>query len=268
MLASVLVGEIDDLRDRAVAKWPTVPVIDRERLAHEIARRIGSEAPIATLSEDLCLAIAAGDGDGEAARACEAIAAREVEFAATRLRATPAQADETRSDLRRLWFTGEGDRPPALSTFTGRGDLRAYARVIAAHSLARRIQRDRREQPLEPDLLDVLESTLDPEVALLRETYRETVERAFVASLAELDARQRAVLRFHLLDGWTIDDLGARYGVHRATAARWLADARTRLGRQIRTRLVAELAIGESQIDSIVALVTSRIEVSLERLLA
>lgn len=244
-------------------------MIDTPRLAHELERRLGGNpTAIPTLSEDVCLAIAAGDGDPAAARACEEIATREVEFAATRLRATPAQADETRSDLRRLWFTGDGDRPPALSTFTGRGDLRAYARVIAAHSLARRIQRDRREQPLEPDLLDVLESTLDPEVALLRETYREIVERAFVASLAELDARQRAVLRFHLLDGWTIDELGARYRVHRATAARWLADARARLGRQIRTRLVDELAIGESQIDSIVALVTSRIEVSLDRLLA
>lgn len=259
-------GEIDDLIDRAAAKWPQVPAIDRDRLAREVSRR--SDAAIATLSEDVCLAIAALDGEPEAARACEAIAAREVEFAATKLRATSAQADETRSELRRLWFTGDGDRPPALSTFTGRGDLRAYARVIAAHSLARRIQRDRREQPLEPDLLDVLESTLDPEVALLRETYREAVERAFSAALTELETRQRAVLRFHLLDGWTIDDVGARYGVHRATAARWLADARARLGQGIRARLSRELALGESQIDSIVALVTSRIEVSLDRLLA
>lgn len=259
---------LDRLVERATTKWPRVPAIDLDRLRRELARRLGDDPPpLAALSEDVCLAIAAGDGDGEAARACEEIAAREVEFAARRLRATAAQAEEARSELRRLWFTGDGERPPALATFAGRGDLRAYARVTAAHFLARRIQRDRREQPLEPDLLDVLETTLDPEIALLRETYHEAVERAFVAALAELETRQRAVLRFHLLDGWTIDDLGGRYGVHRATAARWLAEARAALGRGIRTRLAGELALGESQIDSIVALVTSRIEVSLDRLL-
>lgn len=259
---------IADLARRAAEKWPRVRPIAQDRLAREVERRLAGATPISALSEDVCLAIAAGDGDQEAARACEEIAAREVEFAATRLRATPAQADEARSELRRLWFTDDGDRPAALSTFSGRGDLRAYARVTAAHALARRMQRDRREEPLEPDLLDALGSALDPEVALLRETYREAVERAFAASLAELETRQRAVLRFHLLDGWTIDELGARYGVHRSTAARWLGDARAALGRGIRTRLATELALGESQIDSIVALVTSRIEVSLDRLLA
>lgn len=260
---------IDELLAQAASKWPRVRAIDRDRLADELARRLGdaTDAVIATLSEDVCVAIAAGDGDEEAARACEEIAGREIEFAAQRLRATSSQAEETRSELRRLWFTADGDRPAALSTFTGRGDLRAYARVIAAHSLARRIQRDRREQPLEPDMLDVLRSTLDPEIALLRETYRETVEKAFVEALAELTDRQRAVLRYHLLEGWSIDELGTRYGVHRATAARWLADGRAQLGQGIRTRLAAELLLGESQIDSIVALVTSRIEVSLDRLL-
>ena len=70
-----------------------------------------------------------------------------------------------------------------------------------------------------------------------------------------------------MLDGWSIDQIGSLYGVHRATAARWLTNAREELGARIRAGLAERLEIGESQVDSIVALVTSRIELSLERLL-
>jgi RNA polymerase sigma-70 factor (ECF subfamily) len=75
-------------------------------------------------------------------------------------------------------------------------------------------------------------------------------------------------LRFHLLDGWSIDQIGERYGVHRATAARWVGAAREKLGEDLRKRLAERLAIPASQVSSIVALVTSAIEVSLDRLLA
>ncbi len=54
----------------------------------------------------------------------------------------------------------------------------------------------------------------------------------------------------------------------RATAARWLTAARDALGANIRRELSEQLEIPENQVDSIVALVTSRVVVSLERLLS
>jgi RNA polymerase sigma-70 factor (ECF subfamily) len=70
-----------------------------------------------------------------------------------------------------------------------------------------------------------------------------------------------------VIDGWTIDRIGALYGVHRATAARRIAAARDELGAAIRTELAARLAISIDEVDSIVRLVQNRIDVSLERLL-
>jgi RNA polymerase sigma-70 factor, ECF subfamily len=55
--------------------------------------------------------------------------------------------------------------------------------------------------------------------------------------------------------------------VHRATAARWLTDARERLGEIIRTELAARLQIAAEEVDSIVRLVQSRVDMSLDRLL-
>jgi RNA polymerase sigma-70 factor (ECF subfamily) len=250
------VDPVDSLYERALAAWPDVA----------LARRTTTDA-IDKLHFDIYLGIGACDGDPVAVQACDDIAYRELEFAAMRLRATPTQADDVRSELRRLLFTSEDTRPAALATFTGRGDLRGYLREMAARALARRMQRDRREAELDSGL-ELLDPAIDPEVAMLRERYRDAVEAAFTAALAELSPRARAVLRYHLVDGWTIDQLGARYATHRSTASRWLSAARDELRTGIRSRLAAQLLISESQVDSIVALVTSRIEVSLDRLLA
>jgi len=107
----------------------------------------------------------------------------------------------------------------------------------------------------------------DPELSILRAQYRDAVDAALRAALAGLNARARALLRYQLIDGWSIDQVGKLYGVHRATAARWLADARAALGDAIRSELAARLRIAASEVDSIVRLVQSRVDMSLDRLL-
>jgi len=87
------------------------------------------------------------------------------------------------------------------------------------------------------------------------------------AALAALPEQPRALLRYSVVDGWTVDRIGALYGIHRATAARRVAAAREELGALIRAELAARLAISVDEVDSIVRLVQSRVDVSLERLL-
>lgn len=259
-----------ELHARGAGAWSGVAVAPA-RFATALARRLGAAATpalLALLHHDAYLAIACADGDPAAVAACEELCAREVAFAAARLRATPTQADDLRSELRRLVFASDDGRTAAILAYTGRGDLRGYLRVVAARTLARRMRRDRQAEALDDDLLDALAPAIDPEVAFLREQYRADVDAVFRAAIPLLPERSRAVLRYHLLDGWSIDQIGTLYGVHRATAARWLTQARDALGAQIRVGLAARLAISESQVDSIVALVTSGIEVSLDRLLA
>jgi len=265
-----LAAALTTLHARGAAAWPEVRV-EAVRFASDLARRLGvtaSPAMLAGLHHDVYLAIACADGDPAAIAACDQLCARELELAASRLRATPTQADDLRSELRRLLFTDDDGRAAAVVAYTGRGDLRGYARVIAARTLARRMRRDRQEVALDDEMIDVLTPAIDPEVGFLREQYRADVDAVFRAAIPLLPERSRAVLRYHLLDGWSIDQIGALYGVHRATAARWLTSAREELGTRIRAGLAERLAISESQVDSIVALVTSRIEISLDKLLA
>jgi RNA polymerase sigma-70 factor, ECF subfamily len=163
---------------------------------------------------------------------------------------------------------GPSASPGAIDEFSGRGDLRSYLRVIATRELVRVINRGRREVGVGDDaFFDMLSPSSDPELAYLRERYRGDVDAAMRAALVALPEQPRALLRYSMVDGWSIDRIGALYGVHRATAARWVAAAREELGAAIRAELAARLAIVVDEVDSIVRLVQSRIDVSLERLL-
>jgi RNA polymerase sigma-70 factor (ECF subfamily) len=99
----------------------------------------------------------------------------------------------------------------------------------------------------------------------MRQRYADAFRGAFEAALAKLDAKDRNVLRFHLVDRLAIDQIGAIHGVHRSTAARWLAGIRERLYRSTRRHLMDELHIGTSELDSILRAIQSRLDASIGR---
>ncbi|MFC1610733.1 transcriptional regulator, partial [Myxococcota bacterium] len=84
---------------------------------------------------------------------------------------------------------------------------------------------------------------------------------------ASLSAKDRNLLRQSLLDGLSIDQLGAIYRVHRATAARWLAGARERVLKETLSALRQRLKIDEAEFKSLINLVRSQLDLSLARLL-
>jgi RNA polymerase sigma-70 factor (ECF subfamily) len=214
------------------------------------------------------LAIACCDGDPAAIERLDQLIGRELRQVAIKLRASDDQTTELHAELRRILLVDDGERAAALREFAGRGDLRSYVRIMATRALIRTINRGRREVAVnDSELFDRVLPQADPELSILRAQYRETVDTALRAALASLDARSRALLRYQLIDGWSIDQVGRLYGVHRATAARWLAEAREILGSAIRGELAARLQIETTDVDSIVRLVQSRVDMSLDRLL-
>jgi RNA polymerase sigma-70 factor, ECF subfamily len=241
--------------------------------AQELARRLDMLATpdaLAGLRADhVYLAVACAGGDAEAIRRFETEFLDEIEITGARLRARPDQIDEIRSHVRRVLFVSEPGRPAAVTEYSGRGDLRSYLRVITTRELVRVINKGRRDIGVSEDaILDMLSPTDDVALAYLRERYRSDVNAAIRAALASLAAEPRALLRYSLVDGWTVDRIGALYGIHRATAARRVAAAREALAEAIRGELAARLSIDIEEVDSIVRLVQSRVDLSLERLLA
>jgi RNA polymerase sigma-70 factor (ECF subfamily) len=249
--------------------WPGVTVSDAV-LGAGLAARL-EDNPDAKLDElhdaDLYLAIALAEGDPAALRAFENDLIPQIDIALRRLRLAGGTADEVKQALRFELLVGEGHKK--ITDYAGRGELAAWLRVTATRKALKAIRKVDREETLDEILLDHWpDATPGPERKHLRSTYTAELKKAIREAFASLEVRQRNLLRQHILDELTIDDLARLYRVHRATCARWLADARADLGKHTRKRLVAALGLpSKDDVDSMLRFLDSDIELSISRIL-
>lgn len=85
--------------------------------------------------------------------------------------------------------------------------------------------------------------------------------------MAQLTVKQRHIMRLHVIDGLNLDKLAALEKVNRSTVARWLQAAREQLLRDTHRRLRARLNLTPPELESLLGLVRSQIDVSLHGLL-
>lgn len=131
--------------------------------------------------------------------------------------------------------------------------------VHAAHDTE--LDRQVAVKVMRPELGDAVADRLVRESRLMAK-----VSHPFEACAA-LEPRLRAALRMHLVDELTIDPIGVAYGVHRATAARWIQRAKDELAADTHRRLRAVLALTATELDRVAALVSSQLDVSRSQLL-
>jgi RNA polymerase sigma-70 factor (ECF subfamily) len=173
--------------------------------------------------------------------------------------------DEVKQRLLELLFVRAGISPPAIVGYSGRGALLSWLRSIAVRTAVPLLRASRRDAPVGA-VVD-LPAAGDVELAYLKARYREPFRAALEESFGALTRRQRNLLRQHFLDGLGIDELGALHQVHRATAARWLAEARETLLRETRRQLAERLALEPDDLDGILQAVMSQLHVTLRRVL-
>lgn len=252
---------------RARAAWPTF-TIDRGEFLDYLADHLSPEAQASTLddlfAEDLYLACACVRGDSAALAACERAYSADVERGLDAIKLATSLRDEVWSRLRARIFVATPEAPPAIASFGGTGSLKKWLRV-AATRLGLNVMRERhREAPMpEQDLPDAAD---DLALGHLKRTYQAAFKTAFADALADLTAEQRTLLRMHIIDKLTIDDLARMHKVHRTSTARWLREAREALSDGTRARLHAALGVADEELDSIMNIVRSRLDLSLSRL--
>lgn len=252
-------ASLDEMLQAGRAAWPGV-VVDRDAFERFVAARGDGELHAA----DVYLACACTSGVAAALEAFERAYLAKLDEFLRGVRATPDLVDEVRQVLRERLFTGER---PRIEDYSGRGTLASWLRVAALRvaSNLRRSQgaRDRAEAraPVPPSV------PLDPELALVRSRHAGEFERAMRDAFAALDERDRNLLRLHFLDGLGIDGLAPVFGVHRATVARWLATARSRLHDAVLELLRDRLSVDARELESLTRVVRSDLEISLTSLL-
>jgi len=103
---------------------------------------------------------------------------------------------------------------------------------------------------------------------MLKGRARESFRLAFETAVRSLEPRQRSLLRLHLIGGVTLEQLASMYNVHRATVVRWLAAARAELLEKTKQGIARDLEVGGAELESLMDTIQSRLDVSVERLLA
>jgi RNA polymerase sigma-70 factor (ECF subfamily) len=263
---------LEDAAERARAAAPDV-ALDDGRFARFLAPKVPVDAPAQFEQlkiEDLYLAAAALERDRAALARIDALCTRVVAREASRARAK-GHEDDVRQMVAQLLFLRESGGPPALAQYSGKGELAAWIRVIAVRELLRLKKRSQHalvQDGSEDDALALAAAPASaPELGLLRGHYREAFRAAFREAVDALEGKQRLLLRQHFLDGLSLDALARLHQVHRATIARWLAQAREAIAHHTRERLRAHLAAQPAGLDSVLGLVGSQLEVSLGALL-
>jgi RNA polymerase sigma-70 factor (ECF subfamily) len=277
-LAEVYLNERPDARDlsdlearleaaRAIAEraWPDVRV-DAEPFVTALAglpKRIDelSDEPIA----ELALALACARREPDALARLEAEYFGVIDRALAGMKLGADVCDEVRQEVRRKLLVADGG-PPRIVGYAGRGSLRGLLKVTATRTAISLLRARGREGPGDDAILDAT-GERDPELAFLAERYRGTFREAFEDAVAALTPRQRNLLRLHFLRKVTLEALASMYGVHRATIVRHLATIRDELERATQRGLRARLGAGPAEVESVMDLIRSRFDVSVERLL-
>jgi RNA polymerase sigma-70 factor (ECF subfamily) len=115
--------------------------------------------------------------------------------------------------------------------------------------------------------LELLPASDNPELETLRREHRHAFHRALEASLAELEPRERALLRLHYLENLTFQELGQIYEKHETTALRWVEQAKANILESVSRRLRHDLRLSDTALDELSGLLQSQLDVSLGRLL-
>ncbi len=214
---------------------------------------------------DLYLACACAAGDAAAHRVLEEQVLSQVPLFVSRVTTSPDVTAEIRQDLRERLLVGRGDARPRIAEYAGQGPLGGWVRVAALRMALDRAGDARREEAMAE--VPALATPVDPELALLRERYRDSYQTALRDALGALAVKERAVLRLSVVDGLSIDAIGRAYRVHRATAARWVVGAREQLLKHTYALLGERLQLRESELRSLATALRSELHLSLGRLL-
>lgn len=259
----------------ARAAWPAIE-LDDDTFVRYLAERLPAgedrEAALAGLHVgDLFLACACVQQIPSAIAALERAFLGDLRAALSAIQgASPDFADEVRQVLRSKLLFDES-RTPRIASYAGQGPLGAWIRVAAlrvALDLVRQHQALDRKEISDEHLLEVPSPVGDPELQHLKARYAPEFRAAFAAAVAALPRRERTVLRLHYLDDLTVEKIGVVYHVHGSTISRWIAHARTTLFEETRRVLMERLALDTAELDSVLQLVQSQLDVSLGVLLA
>ena len=268
---------LEGLFHDAQRAWPGI-ALSLERFAEGMST-VASEGDVTTghiHSNDLYLALGCLERDAAALAHLEGDILHRVRPSVDRIpKGLMTTDDVLQATLEKLVVgspaaPGNPATPPKLTQYTGRGPLVGWVRVVAVREALGSRRRDKSEAARDEAAYIVNAGTpaVSLELGLLRQTHAADFREAVQESLRRLTPEQRSLLRFHVVEGLTIDQLAPMLGIHRATAARRLAKARSDALEQTQALLREKLGLSESEASSLCVALAADVDVSIGRALS
>ena len=266
-----LEAALEEALQKARASHPTLPV-DRLAFVHYLAARLedaqGSwaAAVLACRSDELYLVHRCIERDAAAMAVFERDYLAKSRSHISRIQGDDAFVTEVLQQLREKLFLGGPDGRPKLLDYTARGPLGGWLRAAAVRTALNLREKDGRSSDHEIEDWMVA-GPGEPELAILRTRFKADFAKAFEAAFEGLTAQERNLLRLHLLDGVSVDRLAKLFQTHRATVYRWIIKARESVAEGTLKHVSERLRMSASETEELMALMTSQLDLSLERLL-
>ncbi len=265
---------LDSLWLEARRAWPDVGMLVHDFLRHlasQLSKHADARESLPQVhAADLLLACAAARGHPRALEAVRQRVFAQLQGTERLLRCAPSFAEDVRQCVCEALFVGSSGGS-ALATYSGRGSLDSFVRAIALRTASSLRRKSAKEVPLtegvEAGDAEPLRHLVDVELDFIAAHYRSDFVEAFEQALSDLSPRDRNVLRLAIADGLNIDEIGVIYNVHRTTVARWLAHTRRQLMTRTRAALKERLDASTGDVESILGLLQSRLDLSVGRLL-
>jgi RNA polymerase sigma-70 factor (ECF subfamily) len=259
---------LGELLDAGRSPWPSVSVAPAAFFAYLAERLPDTATSVDALRQlrvpDLYLACACAGGD------TAAIALFDAAYLANIGSFVPVPkgiaAADVQQALREKLLIGRKGALPKIVDYSGRGDLASWIRVVAVRTSLNLARATGREVLVDENELLADRAGARPddaELGHLKVLYQGEFREAFGQALATLSARDRNMLRQHYIDGLSMGQIGVISRVHRITVVRRMNEARKELAAETRRRLKAKLRVSRGELDSIMRLIQSQLDVSL-----
>ncbi|HLL85366.1 MAG TPA: sigma-70 family RNA polymerase sigma factor [Longimicrobium sp.] len=255
--------------DAARTGVPGVPLEEGALLRHLAQRTGGDPKALGALhAADLHLAHACAKGHPEALAELDRRLVATVGQAVARLRAPRSFVDEVQQLLRQKLLVGGAGGAPKILDYLGRGSLAHWLRAAALRVALNLLESQKGgANASESGLARLPAVEPDPELALVKRRYAPEFKAALEEALRGLTPRERNFLRLYFVQGLTVEQIGRMEGTHKSTVSRWLSRARDALFDEVRKRLKERLKLSASELDSLLGVLQSQLDVSLVRVL-
>ncbi len=208
---------------------------------------------------DLYLCCACSCGLPKASVLLQREASVAAQAAVSRVDRNPEFVKEVVQDLWDKLLVGPSAK---IGNYAGRGPLLGWLRVAATRIALDRVRSRNSSMLQQKELSSELPAEeLSAEIRLIKARYGDDFRVAFKLAVACLSGRERNVLHMYLKGGCNIDQIGRAYNVHRATAARWLEQARSAIYQSVRRELgVRRGEVTDSEFQSLARVLRSSLE--------